>query len=71
MHEARSSDLAQFVIEGDSGGPVIGPATAYGLIKGRGGTVTNPTSSYMYFIDIADIRAPGGLGNNLAVKIDP
>lgn len=44
------------VVGGDSGGPVYGNNTAYGIIKGHGGT-TYPND--MYFMSIADITPLG------------
>ena len=60
---AATDDGSYFVQEGDSGGPVFGANTAYGIIKGKGGT-TYPRD--MYFMSIADIDVMG-----IRVKTSP
>jgi hypothetical protein len=57
-----------FVIVGDSGGPVVGANTAYGIIKGRGDSVY---PNHMYFMDIQTLEAYGGLDYNPRVKTTP
>jgi hypothetical protein len=65
---AAPDDGKAFNIKGDSGGPVFGAGTAYGIIKGRG-DITNP--NHLYFMDIMTLEAYGGLAYNPRVKITP
>lgn len=52
-------------IGGDSGGPVFGAGTAYGIIKGRG---TSANINHMIFVDIATLST---LNNSVRVKTAP
>jgi hypothetical protein len=65
---AAPDDAQAFVVEGDSGGPVVGANTAYGIIKGRGDSVY---PNHMYFMDILTLEAYDGLAHNPRVKIAP
>lgn len=53
VHPSTSGAM---VVGGDSGGPVYGNNTAYGIIKGHGGT-SYPND--MYFMSIMDISPLG------------
>jgi len=65
---AAPDDGRAFNTEGDSGGPVLGSGTAYGIIKGKGSS-SFPT--HMYFMDILTLEAYGGLDYNVRVKTTP
>ncbi len=61
---ANSDDGRQFVKEGDSGGPVLGAGTAYGIVKGY----INTEPHRMIFVDVLDALAVGGLEADVVVK---
>lgn len=65
---AATDDGSAFNTGGDSGGPVFGSGTAYGIIKGKGDS-SNPND--MYFMDIQTLEAAGGLEFNPRVKTTP
>jgi hypothetical protein len=65
---AAPDTSSAFTVEGDSGGPVFGTGTAYGIIKGRGDSVY---PNHMYFMDIQTLEAYGGLDYNPRVKVAP
>lgn len=69
FHRAEPDDGRAFVQGGDSGGPVMGAGTAYGIIKGRGDTY-HP--NHMYFMDIITLQASGGfVYHDVSVKTSP